>query len=143
MLRILLYALPLILAIYALVDLVQTDDEDVQGLPKLVWVALIVLIWIVGPIAWLVAGAQGPAACPARAARRRARPAGPARSIAPDDDPDFLRGLNRPKRPPRGRRARRQSADRSADAGVGVEADQPDVHDEVVEQEGRVAQQAR
>ena len=34
MLRVLLYALPLILAIYALVDLVQTDDDDVQGCPS-------------------------------------------------------------------------------------------------------------
>ena len=100
MLRILLYAVPLILAVYALVDLVQTDDEDVQGLPKLVWVVLIVLIWIVGPIAWLMAGRRsrrlpgmlprtdgGPAAGPRR------------RDMAPDDDPDFLRGLNRPKPP--------------------------------------------
>ena len=39
MLRILIYALPIVLAVYALVDLVQTRDEDVQGLPKLVWVA--------------------------------------------------------------------------------------------------------
>ena len=38
MLKVLLYATPLILAVYAMVDLVQTKDEDVQGLPKLVWV---------------------------------------------------------------------------------------------------------
>ena len=63
MLRIVLYALPLILAVYALVDLVQTDEKDVQGLPKLVWVLLIVLVWIVGPVAWLVAGRKGRELC--------------------------------------------------------------------------------
>jgi hypothetical protein len=99
MLRVLLYALPLILAIYALVDLVQTDDDDVQGLPKLAWVALIVLIWIIGPIAWLVAGKRGRRlALPGRAARSAGPP--PGRPLAPDDDPDFLRGLGHPAPPP-------------------------------------------
>ncbi len=58
MLKIFLLALPIVLAVYALVDLVQTKDEDVQGLPKLVWVLLIVLVWVVGPLAWLLAGSR-------------------------------------------------------------------------------------
>lgn len=97
MLKIVLYALPLVLAVYALVDLVQTRDEEVQGLPKLVWVALIVLAWVVGPLAWLIAGRRGrrlPGLLP--------RPGGPRtgrRTLAPDDDPDFLRGLGRPQPP--------------------------------------------
>jgi hypothetical protein len=101
MLRVLLIVLPLVLAIYALVDLVQTPDEEVQGLPKLAWVALIVLIWVVGPIAWLVAGKRGRRWLPGLSPRT-AGPAGPApgRPVAPDDDPDFLRGLERPKPPP-------------------------------------------
>ncbi len=100
MLRIVLYALPLVLAVYALIDLVQTDDEDVQGLPKLVWVLLIVLVWIVGPIAWLIAGRRTrrlPGMLPRSDGFPAAGPAGS--SMAPDDDPDFLRGLNRPKPP--------------------------------------------
>jgi hypothetical protein len=102
MLRILLYAVPLILAVYALVDLVQTDEKDVQGLPKLVWVLLIVLVWVVGPVAWLVAGRKGrglPGLPPRRTDNPSAGPRG--RALAPDDDPDFLRGLNPPKSPPR------------------------------------------
>lgn len=101
MLKVLIYALPLILAVYALVDLVQTDEEDVQGLPKLVWVLLIVLIAVIGPIAWLAAGKRS----------RRWRPgflrapgtaggAGRPRPTAPDDDPDFLRGLRYQRPPP-------------------------------------------
>lgn len=99
MLKILLYAVPIVLAVYALVDLVQTPDEDVQGLPKLVWVVLIVLAWVVGPVAWLLAGRKG------RGVSGKLPPAGgtpggrPRRVIAPDDDPDFLRGLGR-RRPP-------------------------------------------
>ena len=99
MLRILIYALPIILAVYALVDLVQTKDEDVQGLPKLVWVLLIVLIWVIGPLAWLFAGRKG-RRFPGLAPRAAGPAGGQTRSLAPDDDPDFLRGLNRPKRPP-------------------------------------------
>jgi len=102
MLRVLLILLPLALAVYALVDLVQTDAKDVQGLPKLVWAALVVLIWVVGPLAWLIAGKRDRGWL--RGLHRRgAGPgaAGAGRQLAPDDDPDFLRGLGRPKpRPP-------------------------------------------
>jgi hypothetical protein len=102
MLRVLLYALPIILAIYALVDLVQTPDDEVQGLPKLAWVVLIVLVWVIGPAAWLLAGKRGRSFLP----RPQPRAAGghggpPPRQVAPDDDPDFLRGLGRSRpRPP-------------------------------------------
>src|SRR6187431_312994 len=98
MLKIFLLALPIVLAVYALVDLVQTKDEDVQGLPKLVWVLLIVLVWVVGPLAWLVAGRKGrglPGLPPRTTDGPAAGPRG--RTLAPDDDPDFLRGLNPPK----------------------------------------------
>ena len=99
MLKVFLLALPIVLAVYALVDLVQTRDEDVQGLPKLVWVLLIVLVWVVGPLAWLLAGSRSrtlPGLMP-RADGPRAAPG--RRTTAPDDDPDFLRGLNPPHPP--------------------------------------------
>ena len=101
MLKVLLYALPIVLAIYALVDLVQTPEDDVQGLPKLAWVALIVLIWVIGPVAWLVAGKRGRSLLPGLTPRPAGgpRPAS-GRPLAPDDDPDFLRGLGRSTPPP-------------------------------------------
>ena len=100
MLKVLLYATPLILAVYALVDLVQTKDEDVQGLPKLVWVLVILFGWVVGPIAWLIAGRRG-RGLPGLPPRVAGPDSGPGRPTAPDDDPDFLRGLNRPRPPTR------------------------------------------
>jgi hypothetical protein len=72
------------LLVYCLIDCLQTDSLLVRNLPKLAWVALIVLVPVAGSIAWLVAG---------RPLRQPPRPAG---TIAPDDDPDFLRGLRRP-----------------------------------------------
>lgn len=100
MLRALIIILPIALAVYALVDLVQTPDDDVQGLPKLAWVVLIVLIWVVGPVAWLIAGKRGPSLL-SRLLPRTAGPGPvPGHQVAPDDDPDFLRGLRRSSPPP-------------------------------------------
>lgn len=98
MLKILLYAVPIVLAVYALVDLVQTPEQEVQGLPKLVWGLLILLAWVVGPVAWLVLGRKGRgiAALPPRPG---SPPGGQRRVIAPDDDPEFLRSLRRPRPP--------------------------------------------
>ncbi len=84
MLRVVLTLASVALTIYAVVDCIQTDDEQVQHLPKLAWVVLVVLIPWVGPIAWLLAGR-------ARSLPPRRRPiTGPR---GPEDDPDFLRNL--------------------------------------------------
>lgn len=81
MLRVLPVLLALGLAIYALVDCISTPDEQVRHLPKLVWIVLIVLIQIVGPVTWLITGRQRRG----RGPRRK-----PGRVLPPDDDPDFL-----------------------------------------------------
>ena len=39
--------------IYCVVDAVQTEDEEVRGLPKLVWLLMILLFPLVGGAAWL------------------------------------------------------------------------------------------
>ena len=82
----LLYVLPLALTLYALIDCVRTDETLVKGLPKIVWVLLIILIWVIGPLAWIIAGRERTWEVPQRPA--------PPRPIAPDDDPDFLRDLD-------------------------------------------------
>lgn len=86
MLRALIPLLVLGVAVYAAVDCIQTDDDRVRGLPKLVWVLLIVIAPIIGPAAWFFAG---------RPPRPTSGPSGPRRlgPRGPDDDPDFLRKL--------------------------------------------------
>ncbi len=93
-----MFLLPTFLAIYALVDCIQTDESRVRGIQKPWWILLIVLIWIVGPVAWLIAGKE-----PAQ--RRNATWPGTGtagfpgnerpRQVAPDDDPQFLSQLRR------------------------------------------------
>ncbi|MFF6997982.1 PLD nuclease N-terminal domain-containing protein [Streptomyces sp. NPDC008313] len=94
MFRYLPFLLVLALWIYAFIDCLNTPEEEVRGLPKVVWVIIILLFGevLVGPIAWLVAG------------RTRRAPAGGStpsewhrnhrvQYVAPDDNPEFLRSL--------------------------------------------------
>ena len=84
MTRVLPVLIGLGLAIYALVDCIQTDESKVRALPKLAWIVTIVLVIFIGPIAWLLVGKER--SQPGRGRQRR----GP---LGPDDDPEFLRDL--------------------------------------------------
>ncbi len=75
------------LAVYAVIDCLQTDPAEIRGPRRPVWVAVILLLPIVGPVAWLIARRGGPRAFPSRRGRRPAPP------VAPDDNPEFLRQL--------------------------------------------------
>ncbi|MEU7566593.1 PLD nuclease N-terminal domain-containing protein [Streptomyces fradiae] len=92
MLRALMFILPIALTIYAFIDCLNTLEDETKHLPKVAWVFIILLFWIVGPVVWLVAGktrrstAGGGAAGPWR---REPRP----RWVAPDDNPEFLKSL--------------------------------------------------
>ncbi|MET7681229.1 PLD nuclease N-terminal domain-containing protein [Streptomyces sp. NPDC005423] len=87
MLRYLPFLLVLALWIYAFVDCLNTPEEDVRGMQKVLWVLVILLFGevLVGPVAWLIAG---------RRRRPAAGNAGPDRWVAPDDNPEFLKSLN-------------------------------------------------
>ena len=108
MVRVLLYALPVILGVWAIVDCAQTRPEDVRRLPRALWVAVIAFVPVIGPVLWLTTGRT-----------RGARPAGGARPAprptAPDDDPDFLRGIDeearRRQREGRDEREKRENDD--------------------------------
>ncbi|MFI6825486.1 MULTISPECIES: PLD nuclease N-terminal domain-containing protein [unclassified Kribbella] len=95
MVRFLPFLISLALSVYALFSCIQTPDEEVPHLPKLVWIVLIVFVPFVGPIVWLLMSrTQG--------SRREVtgRPPRPsARPVAPDDDPDFLKTLDRYRDP--------------------------------------------
>jgi hypothetical protein len=83
--RVLFVLLSIAIQLYGLIDCAQREDTEVRSLPRWGWLIIIVLVPTIGAIAYLIAG-------------RPKRPGGgsnkkPKRTIAPDDDPDFLRGL--------------------------------------------------
>jgi len=101
MIRLLVFIVPLALAIYAVVDCIQTEKSEVRNLPKMVWILLILLFWIIGPIAWLLAGRPKHDENGVYG-RRLAMPTGgppehkgPRHPVGPDDDPAFLAELSR------------------------------------------------
>lgn len=94
----LLFIVDLLLIVVALIDCISTEEFAVRNLPKLAWVFIILLFPPIGPIAWFIAGRpQKHQVCRAGAWRpgsgfpEAERP----RPLAPDDDPEFLRGQAR------------------------------------------------
>jgi hypothetical protein len=69
------------LDIYAAIDCLLTDGRRARGIPKPLWVLVILLIPIIGALLWLTIGKDRSGG--------RAQP----RRLAPDDDPAFLRQL--------------------------------------------------
>lgn len=84
MLRVLLPIALLAFTVYCVVDVVQTEEDRVRGLPKLIWLAVTLLVPLAGGLSWLIAGR------PHGILEPRPAPRGPR---GPDDDPDFLRGI--------------------------------------------------
>ncbi len=114
------------LMIYALVDCLQTDANEVRALPKPLWI-LVIAFPLVGPVAWLVGG-------------RAVEPDGDGQAkhavvVAPDDDPDFLHGLDQQRRA-RDREKREQERRRRREASRG---EQPDPGDAATGEGGRPA----
>ena len=46
----------IVLLIFCLIDCIQSDSAQVRNLPKIAWIVLIVILPLVGGIAWLFAG---------------------------------------------------------------------------------------
>ena len=85
------------LEIFALIDCIQTSEDEARNLPKLAWIILIVIAPLVGAIAWLFAGRPRATAAEGAQPTRSSSPAAgrSARPLGPDDDPDFLDQLRR------------------------------------------------
>ncbi|MFD5097704.1 PLD nuclease N-terminal domain-containing protein [Streptomyces albidochromogenes] len=89
MLRYLPFLLVLALWIYAFIDCLNTPEDEVRHLPKVVWVIIVLLFGevLIGPVAWLAVGKVR------RGAQGGGRPSGRRQWVAPDDNPDFLKSL--------------------------------------------------
>jgi hypothetical protein len=84
MLRVILVVGLIALNLYAFILCAQTEQEQIQRLPKWAWLIIIVIFQALGSIAYLIWGrSKNPG--PGRSGKRKI--------IGPDDDPDFLRNL--------------------------------------------------
>ena len=84
MLRVLLVVGLIALNLFAFIQCAQTEQEQIQRLPKWAWLIIIVIFQTLGSIAYLIWG---------RPRNPRTGRGGKGRIIGPDDDPDFLRKL--------------------------------------------------
>ena len=89
--------------VYCLLDVITTHRSDVRTMPKLLWLAVVILLPLAGSALWLMAGRP-------RETRESTPPPEPPRTLSPDDDEEFLRQLR--QRAEEQRRAAREQADR-------------------------------
>ncbi len=82
-----------LLMIFAVVDIAVIERDRIRALPRGLWIAIAIVLPVVGPVLWFFVGrlrkGEGMAPSAAASAPRRLGP------IAPDDDPDFLGRLHR------------------------------------------------
>ena len=97
MLRYVPALLEIALTVYCLIDAIQTDEIVMRNLPKMAWILIIVLLPVIGPVAWLVAGRPTRDTPPGRTQQQRwedhRRDQERRRPRGPDDDPDFLKDI--------------------------------------------------
>jgi hypothetical protein len=116
MVRLLPLLLILAFTLYALIDCLARDEEEIRALPKVIWVLIILLFAPLGAIAWFIAGrprgrarhGRGPDDTPEDVVGGYSMGTGSptnrgGRPVAPDDDPDFLRRLGEQQREQRRR----------------------------------------
>jgi hypothetical protein len=77
------FAAAFILDVFALIDLILIDRRRVRAFPKIVWGIIIVLVPFIGALLWFFVGHEW------------GTRGGERRTIAPDDDPSFLKNLRR------------------------------------------------
>lgn len=73
-----LVALVVVVTVFCAVDALMLDRLRIRGLPRWAWVLVVLLVPVVGSVLWLTVG------------RGRTR-----RTVAPDDDPEFLAELKK------------------------------------------------
>ncbi|MET8204223.1 PLD nuclease N-terminal domain-containing protein [Micromonospora taraxaci] len=93
-LGVLLFLVQIVLAVCALISCLSAEEGQIRALPRIAWVLIILFFPLIGSIAWFLAGRE--ASSGARkgllggtGSPERQRP----RTVAPDDDPEFLRSV--------------------------------------------------
>lgn len=87
-----------ILTAAALISCLSADEEDIKAMPRLLWVIVILLFSPIGAIVWFFAGRDREVRAGKQTWKQGAgfpESRRPGRTVAPDDDPDFLKGLDR------------------------------------------------
>lgn len=126
MLQLLFVVVALTLTVYCVLDVLRTPREEIRTLPRPVWLLVIVLLGFLGAAAWLFLGrpqgapgaggggrgfggfGSGGGSGGGRGGSGPSLPQWPGRGggrpapRAPDDDPDFLRELDKRTREQRG-----------------------------------------
>ena len=93
------------LLVYAVIDCSRTPEQEVpSGVPRSLWLVLVIVVPIIGPLLWIVASRSDENSAGGKPRPRGPRPGGPkpgggastrrpSGPLGPDDDPDFLRGI--------------------------------------------------
>lgn len=105
MARVLLFLLVIAMAVYAAVDVTNSEEDDRRGLPAGLWLVIVVVLPVLGPVLWFAVSRSQRAARaggPTTGRGTGAPSTGPARPqrgpVAPDDDPEFLWRLEQEQR---------------------------------------------
>jgi hypothetical protein len=91
----------LALLVIALIDCLSAEEHEIRALPRVPWVFIILLFSPIGAIAWFVAGrparpvrlSNGSTWRPGSGFPEDQRPRQRGASLAPDDNPEFLKSL--------------------------------------------------
>ncbi len=84
--------------VFSVVDCAVQPATRHRGVPKPVWVLIVLLLPVIGGILWFTIG------------RFRASGPGSVRTVAPDDDPAFLRSISKSEQDARIRRLEEELA---------------------------------
>jgi len=91
-LRVLLPLILTLIMVFTIIDIATIDSGRVRHLPKPIWILIVILLSLIGSILWW---GIGRAPLERRSHGRVPDPPAPPRAKGPDDDPDFLRSLDR------------------------------------------------
>ena len=99
-LYLLMFALEILLMVLALISCLSAHEHEVRALPRIVWVIVILLFPLVGSIVYFAVGRPVTTGSTGHCAPGSGFPESerPQRKLAPDDDPVFLKAIDRQTR---------------------------------------------